>query len=131
MDFGAVTFEEDNKITLQSGDSPRSLRGMDALIQEVIIELFSDPVGTGGGSGFVTALQGTPLGSSDIGSSLNARIRTAQENIFGYQKEARLSDDRRLRSLTILAIRENQNPGWEVDIRIENVSGEVETRAIR
>jgi hypothetical protein len=131
MDFGAVTFEEDNKITLQSGDSPRSLRGMDALIQEVIIELFSDPVGTGGGSGFVAALQGTPLGSSDIGSSLNARIRTAQENIFGYQKEARLSDDRRLRSLTILAIRENQNPGWEVDIRIENVSGEVETRAIR
>lgn len=129
MDFGAVTFEEDNKITLRSGDSPRSLKGMEALMQEVIIELFSDPAGTGGGSGFASSLQGTPLGSPDINSVLSSRMRAAQENIFGYQKDARLSDDRRLRSLALLDVREG-GEGWEADISVENVSGEVRTQGL-
>ena len=131
MDFGAITFNQDNSITLESGSNPRQISGMDALMQTVIIELLSDPAITGGGSGFITALQSARLGSSEIKAALRSRIRTAQENIFSYQQDSNPSDDEKLKRLDLVDVQVNdEGDGWEAGIIVENVSGEVQTQTL-
>lgn len=127
MDFGALTFRADGRILLESGDTPHAIRGMESLLQSVIVEMMSDALcETGGGSGFVSALHETPLGSAvtEIGSILKSRLHRVQENIFDYQKDADLSDDERLSSLRLLDVGEGSG-GWEADVELVSVGKEI------
>lgn len=129
MDYGAVSIQEDGAVLLRSGDSPRMLQGLDLLLQRVVMELCSDPSRSMGGSGFVSALREIPLGDSSADQTLNERLQRAEQNILTGQQDSALEDDERLRSLSLLAVREG-NDGREADIFLEAVSGDTITRTL-
>lgn len=128
MDFGVVSPQTDGSILLLSGDSARMLQGLDMLVQTLLIELCSQPTDQGG-SGFVTALQGLPLGAPNAQQLISERLRTAEENMLAFQRDERLADTERLRSLRLQDLREG-NDGWEADILLQAVSGDTVTRTI-
>lgn len=98
------------------------LRGMDLLMQAVVIELCSVE-GPNGGSGFVSALREVPYGADDIASIARSRLSAAQENLLRSQSEASLSDSERLRSLDLVGVAQVSD-GWEAGVSITAVSGE-------
>jgi hypothetical protein len=120
MDYGVVRNEQ-GALLLESGNSPVMVRGMDALIQTVLIELCSKPLPSQGGSGFASGLFEEPLGSTDVERILAARLRNARQNILAYQRDASLSSDEQLADLRLLAVRDGSSR--EADISITSVSG--------
>lgn len=120
MDYGVVRNEQ-GALLLESGNSPVMIRGMDALIQTVLIELCSKPLPSQGGSGFASGLFEEPLGSTDVERILAARLRNARQNILAYQRDASLSSDEQLADLRLLAVRDGS--AREADISITSVSG--------
>jgi len=120
MDYGVVRNEQ-GALLLESGNSPVMVRGMDALIQTVLIELCSKPLPSQGGSGFASGLFEEPLGSTDVERILAARLRNARQNILAYQRDASLSSDEQLADLRLLAVRDGS--AREADISITSVSG--------
>lgn len=122
MDFGAVSPQESGVVLLESGRSPKFLKGTDLLLQTVVIELCSDPLPSRGGSGFVSSLREIPLGANEGRSIASSRLRIAEENVLRSQRDAALADDERLQSLDLMDFREGTD-GWEADIRMIAVSG--------
>jgi hypothetical protein len=120
VDYGVVRNEQ-GALLLESGNSPVMIRGMDALIQTVLIELCSKPLPSQGGSGFASGLFEEPLGSTDVERILAARLRNARQNILAYQRDASLSSDEQLADLRLLAVRDGSSR--EADISITSVSG--------
>jgi len=120
MDYGVVRNEQ-GALLLESGNSPVMVRGMDALIQTVLIELCSKPLPSQGGSGFASGLFEEPLGSTDVERILAARLRNARQNILAYQRDASLSSDEQLADLRLLSVRDGSSR--EADISITSVSG--------
>ena len=120
MDYGVVRNEQ-GALLLESGNSPVMIRGMDALIQTVLIELCSKPLPSQGGSGFASGLFEEPLGSTDVERILAARLRNARQNILAYQRDASLSSDEQLADLRLLSVRDGSSR--EADISITSVSG--------
>jgi hypothetical protein len=120
VDYGVVRNEQ-GALLLESGNSPVMVRGMDALIQTVLIELCSKPLPSQGGSGFASGLFEEPLGSTDVERILAARLRNARQNILAYQRDASLSSDEQLADLRLLAVRDGSSR--EADISITSVSG--------
>jgi len=120
VDYGVVRNEQ-GALLLESGNSPVMVRGMDALIQTVLIELCSKPLPSQGGSGFASGLFEEPLGSTDVERILAARLRNARQNILAYQRDASLSSDEQLADLRLLSVRDGSSR--EADISITSVSG--------
>jgi len=120
VDYGVVRNEQ-GALLLESGNSPVMIRGMDALIQTVLIELCSKPLPSQGGSGFASGLFEEPLGSTDVERILAARLRNARQNILAYQRDASLSSDEQLADLRLLSVRDGSSR--EADISITSVSG--------
>lgn len=122
MDFGAISPREDGTVLLESGRSPKFLKGLDLLLQTVVIEICSDPLPNRGGSGFVSSLHEIPLGAQEGRSIASSRLRRAEEDILRFQRDASLADDERLQSLELIDFREGTD-GWEADLRMVAVSG--------
>lgn len=99
------------------------VRGLDALVQAVVMELCSRPLSPQGGSGFVAGLFSDSAGSPEAEGIMATRLYNARQNILAYQREADLPNDERLTDLSLLAIRTVDN-GWEVDIKVANAAGE-------
>jgi len=128
MDYGVIRISA-GLIALESGESPVMLQGMDALVQAVVIELCSKPLPPHGGSGFASGLLETPLGSSDAGFIVGARLRNARQNILSAQRDQDLPPEERLADLTLLALRPNYGANsWEADIRLLNSAGQETVR---
>lgn len=127
MDYGVVRNEQ-GSFLLESGNSPAMIRGMDALIQTVLIELCSKPLPPLGGSGFVSGLFEEPMGSSDAERILAARLRNARHNLLAYQQDASLPADEQLADLRLLEVRDGDVR--EADILIVNVAGEEAVRTL-
>jgi hypothetical protein len=131
VDYGAFIFESDNDILLKSGDSPRLVRGMEALMQTVLIEVLSEPGILGGGSSFQAALQSLSVGDEEATSVARRRLQVAKNNILSAQKDTDLPDDERLEELSLLDLRPDySSPGWEADILVRNVAGNIRTQTI-
>jgi hypothetical protein len=128
LDFGVVSPQADGSILLSSGDSARMLQGLDMLVQTFLIELCSQPTDQGG-SGFVTTLQGLALGDPNAWQTMADRLRTAEGNMLAFQRDEKLADTERLRSLRLQDLREG-NDGWEADILLQAVSGDTVTRTV-
>ena len=122
MDYGVVR-NTDGTLILSSGNSPQMVRGMDALVQTVLIELCSKPLPPQGGSGFVAGMLESTVGDTEAAQDMSLRLRNAKQNILAYQRDANLPQDERLSDLRLLSVRP-QGMGWAVDIRVTNVSGE-------
>lgn len=122
MDYGVITPQQDGSVLLESGDSPRLLKGLDMLVMILVIELCSDPSDEGG-SGFAAGLKEMPLGDKDAYGILGDRLNLARDHIIGLQRDEKLADDERLSDLELVALREGTD-GWEADIRLTAVSGE-------
>lgn len=131
MDFGAFTFQDDNAILLESGDTPNLIRGLELLMQSVLIEILSSPGILGGGSGFQDGLQNLSVGDDEATSLARRRLQVAKRNILSAQKDADLADSERLEELQLLDLRPNySSPGWEADILVRNVEGNVRTQTV-
>jgi hypothetical protein len=119
----AVVLNEGGVIRLSSGNSPQMVRGLNALVQAVVMELCSKPLSPQGGSGFVATLFSDSAGSSEAERMMATRLFNARQNILAYQRDADLPADERLADLSLLVVRVVDS-GWEVDIRVANAVGE-------
>ncbi len=111
-------------LSFELGQDARLTRGLDFLVQMVLIELHSEPLPFGGGSGFVQAMRETFIEKDEIGRRrLNVAFGIAKANIRRYQNlDPLLEPDDRLRDMRILRTVKAQL-GWEVDILIESEAG--------
>ena len=123
MDYGVVLVDDQGAVSVESGDSPRLVKGLNSLFQSVVIELLSDHVPGRGGSGFARALTETRESNSNAISVFDQRLRLARENVLTAQQDALLPLDEQLETLDLLSANWN-GEGWDVEILLVNRSGD-------
>jgi hypothetical protein len=123
VDYGVVISDERGSISLESGDSPRLLKGIDALFQQVVIELLSSPTGYGEGSGLAEAIQTTLTGNPNAAAIFGQRVKLAEEHIQAFQQDISLSLDEQLDSLELSSVVAG-DINWELEIMLTNRTGE-------
>lgn len=125
MDYGVVLTDDTGEVSLESGNSPRLVKGLDSLFQTVVMGLLSDI--ESGGSGFAKALREAVPGRSDAAGIVSQRVRLCEENILYAQQDAAVPIDEQLQSLLLLSVTESGN-GWNAEIQLINRSGDQITR---
>lgn len=127
MDYGIIKIADNGELTIESGDTPKRVSGLSALVQEVLIELLSDPIpAQSRGAGLASILLTAPLGDDSVtSSSIASAVSVAQSHIFTNQQFAtNLQPEGRLRKLELLRASRLPN-GWRVDVQVTNQAGEV------
>lgn len=84
---------------LASDAQPQLFAGVQKLVQQLYLEMFTDPLPNGVGSGFATALQGAS--EDTIAGIVNTGVRDLLGRMRTYQAAADLPADERLASLTV------------------------------
>lgn len=123
MDYGVVLVDESGAVSLESGDSPRFVKGLDSLFQSVVMELLADYVPGRGGSGFARALATTAEADQNAVAVFDQRLRLAKESVLFAQQDAALPLDEQLESLDLLRAVFGDD-GWEVEVLLINREGE-------
>ena len=126
MDFAIIQLTSDNKIQLKSLDTPVRITGMQALVQQVLIELLSDPIpARARGAGLLAAINELGPTNNQNANSLFARVlATAQTHILANQQLAKnINDTERLLRLEYM-YGSIDSFEWLLEFRIINVAGE-------
>ena len=123
MDYGVVLVDDRGAVSLESGDSPRFVKGLDSLFQQVVMELLSDYVPGRGGSGFARALTTTLPSDPNAVALFDQRLRLAKEAVLASQQDFLLPLDEQLESLDLLnAVYGDE--GWEAEVLLVNREGD-------
>ena len=126
MDFAIIQVTDDNKIRLSSGETTSRITGMQALIQQVLIELLSDPIpDRSRGAGLILAVNTiAPTESANINSVFPQIISVTQAHIIANQQLApNLTAEERLVRLEYISGTYDRIE-WTLDFRIINVAGD-------
>lgn len=119
------------EIRLGLGDSPREVTGTDALIQRVLLVLYSDPSPFVEGSGFVTAVQ-QEGGEAAARRVAVERLALAVTILRRQQSDPsnRLPVTEQLANVTLEDFTMTGDR-WEATIRVVAVSGDVAQAVVR
>lgn len=128
MDLGVVQVAN-NVLTPGLGTTPVRVSGLRALVQEVLIELLSDPIpDRGRGAGLAQLVAGLPPQNiSQAKGTFAQAVNTARTHVLANQRYAgNLTASERLRDMTLIRAELN-GLTWELDIQLSNVAGESAT----
>lgn len=132
MDYGIFTVADSGEITLGSGDTPKRVSGLSSLVQEVLIELLSDPMPERSrGAGLASImLEAVPSEDAVVASNIASAVRAGQAHVFANQQLAdNLTANDRLQSLTLVRAQRTQT-GWDVTVEVTNQAGESATFSV-
>jgi hypothetical protein len=126
-----ITTTADGRITLLSGDNPSRVTGLDALIQEILIELLSNQIPSRGrGAGVLASADNFVFNDSALISDLRQSVSTAQSHIIANQQSATtLKADERLASLTFLSAKVSDG-AWSLNVRVTNRANQTREVAV-
>lgn len=130
MDYRIISIA-DGRISLTSGDMPSRVVGMDALIQEVLIELVSDVIPSRGrGAGAVQAGNNHVFNEDAFAGDMRQAVSTAQTHILTNQSRVgSLSPEERLASLTLLSAG-LVNGNWSLSVLVRNLANQTRELAV-
>lgn len=106
--------------------SPRAVRGLSQLIQQIVVDLLSSyRPDLGRGSGLRDALsQITTDNESEATSVVNGAVRAVSGFVIARQNMAsNLSADERLKSITVLSVSYSPSSGWDIKLELTPESG--------
>jgi hypothetical protein len=120
--------EADGPIDLSLGADPGYASGREYLAQQVVLELLSDPLLSGRGSGYLTVLkQGAASPEAVVVGRAREALSLAKANITAYQsEETDLSSDERLASLRLVRLVRIRDR-WRSVVEIVSESGQAES----
>lgn len=125
MDLGVVQIVG-SVLTPGLGLAPARVSGLRALVQEVLIELLSDPLPERGRGSGLSLLVATllPQQEAQAKGTFAQAVSTAQTHVLANQRYAEnLTANERLRSVTLIKA-ELDHLTWVIDILVTNVAGE-------
>lgn len=132
MDYGIFSIAASGEVTIGSGDTPQRVSGLRALVQEVLIELLSDPMPERSrGAGLASILlEAIPGEDAVVASNITTAIQAAQAHVFTNQQLANnLTPNDRLRALELIQAQRTES-GWDVSVRVTNQAGETATFSV-
>lgn len=135
MDLGlliATTAVGGRDLRLGLSDSLREITGVDALIQRVLLVLYSDSSAFVEGSEFVSAIQ-TIGGEAEARQEAVSRLALAAQILGREQSDPANAGLPTSEQLAALTLEDFTMAGdeWEATIRVVAVSGEVRTTVVR
>ncbi len=124
-DYSIQSVAPDGLFTFSGGLDPAKVYGMEALVQQVLIELLSDQsTRLRRGAGLSSAIL-----FADVTNTVGARLTIvravdiARSHILDAQRLVRLPDTEKLRDLTLVSAVQDGSL-WRIALRITNVAGE-------
>jgi len=113
--------------------SPRTVKGLSQLIQQVVVDLLSEyRADLGRGSGLRSALtQVTTDNESEALSIVNGAVRAVVNSVIARQNLAgNLSADERLKSLQVISVTYIPSTGWDIKLELVPDSGQPVTLSL-
>ena len=131
MDYAITSLQADGSVLLQTGDSTASIQGLQALVQQVIIELLSDyDERSDRGTSMITQINDASFANNDdIKPIVSQAVRTAEAHVLDMQRSMSLTNDERLAAIQFLDA-DLGSGTYSISIQIFNVSGQSATVAI-
>ena len=130
MDLGLLTFNDDGSISFALGDTPRRVTGLESLIQQVLIELLSDPF-RGRGSGLAYIVNNAMPGQDSLTKTqIIESVRMAETHIQAFQRNRNILPDELLQSLKATRVETSDGLEWAIDLSITNVSGDTTVQSL-
>lgn len=132
MDLSVLTTGSDGYLQIKSGDNPQITSGLNALVQQVIIELLSDfDARTGRGSGLATDLGQASMSDYEaLSAVVSIALANAQAHIMTNQQYANTVDpNEQLASLEFESASMSSGQ-FKISIRVTNVTNQTTLIAV-
>lgn len=126
MDLGILNKANTGEIALSIFKTPFRATGLSALVQQVLIDLLSDPIpGKGRGAGLITLITSADVSEIEVIKRLcRSAISLTKSNIQSMQQLGTVNNKERLNDLVLDDVKITSDFQILVDIKVTNQANE-------